>query len=95
MQPRTKFYTIHCNSWFFGVEIADNLLKIRYSIFQRCKIVLRIDIRLLDLIWVKKFTRIFRIQIMLISWRRIVRIEVHLFKIIEIQCLCFSCYAFF
>ena len=28
------------------------------------------------------------------SWRRIVRIEVRLFKIIEIQCLCFSCYAF-
>ena len=58
--------------------------KIRYSIFQRCRIVLRIGIRLLDLIWVKKFTRIFRIQIMLISWRRIVRIEVHLFKIIEV-----------
>ena len=84
MQPRTQFHTIHHNSWLFRVEITDNLLKIRYSIFQRCRIVLRIDIRLIDLIWVKKFTRIFRIQIMLISWRRIVRIKVYLFKIIEV-----------
>ena len=95
MQPRTQFHTIHHNSWLFRVEITDNLLKIRYSVFQRCRIVLCVGIHLLNLIWIKKFTRVLCIQIMLISWRRIVRIEVHLFKIIEIRCLCFSCYAFF